>query len=259
MRIDPTQVQGLNEAVKALENVAANQVPFAMMVTLNRTIEEVNAAVREHMAKSFTVRVPSFVLPPVQLPASMRATKKNLRAEAGLGYDDGGKNNIGRRREQIFRKFESGGVKQAKDPNFPIAIPTAALRSNFSQLVPSAMYPQNLRLSPKVIGAGEIIPGLKRGKVRTLGGATIGKRARKQQGLEGIGGTFTILGVDGKPIGIFQRTGKGKADVRMIWAFEQTIRIPDLLDFFPIAERIVAERLLVNWEGARDLAIRSAK
>ncbi len=259
MRIKPADIIGLPEAVKALDDVARKHAPYAASVMINRTLEEVMAGGREHLQSRMKVRVPAFILPPVQLPRAARATKTKLQGQAALGYGDVTRDNVGDRREKILRKFETGGVKEAKDPQFPIAIPTDALRPSFGDLVPRAMFPQNLRLAPKKVGSGEILPALRNGLVRTLQGEKIGKRARKQQGLEGIGGTFTINDENGMPIGIFQRTGRGRKDVRMIWLYRRKIRIPDLMDFFEMADQIIQARALINWQGALELALRTAK
>lgn len=259
MQIKPADIVGLSEAMKALDDVAKKHAPYAASVMINRTLEEVMAGARRHIQQRMTVRAPAFTLPPLQLPRAARATKTNLKGQAAFGYGDVSKDNVGDRREKILRKFETGGMKEAEDPQFPIAIPTKALRPSFSDLVPRAMFPQNLRLAPKTVGGGETLPALRNGLVRTLQGEKIGKRARKAQGLQGIGGTFTVHDANGMPIGIFQRTGKGRKDVRMIWIYKRKIRIPDLLDFFDLADQIIQARALINWQGALELALRTAR
>lgn len=261
MRINPAEVRGLAEAIRAVDDAAKKQVPYATSIAINRTLEEVLAGARKQIAERFTVRVPVFVLPPVQLPTRDRATKTRLEGVASLGYSDGAKKDIGARREQILRKFETGGPKTAKDPDFPIAIPTQAIRHTFGDLVPLGFYPQNLRLAPKQFVGGEVLPALKRGKVRTLSGESTSNRKRRKAGMEGIGGTFTINDENGRPIGVFQRIGRGdgRQNVRMIWLYKQRIRIPNKLSFFPLAQQIVDERLLINWEGALALALRTAR
>lgn len=249
----------LKRAIESLDDVATKHVPFAAAVTFNRTGEEVIAKARVEMPKTFTVRSPDFVLPPQQLPASARATKKRLLMEVALGYPDVLPRSIGARREKIFRKFEYGGDKEARDLNFPIAIPSKELRPTKQAAIPKALYPVNLRLVPRKQPDNSILPGLRRGKVRTIDGATVTKRQRKELGLEGIGGTFTLLDENGKPIGVFQRTGLGRKDLRALWWFAPRIRIPRVLNFVEMANTVIEDRLLVNWEGAMALALRTAK
>jgi hypothetical protein len=259
MQLKPADIVGLPEMIRALDDVAKKHAPYAGSIMINRTLEEVLAGARTHVAERMTVRVPRFTLPPQQLPVRARATKTRLVGQAAFGYGDITRDNIGDKREKMLRKFETGGQKVAKDPQFPIAIPSKELRRNVADLVPQAMYPQNLRLVPKIVGSGETLPALRRGLVRTLQGAKVGKRQRKELGLQGIGGTFTVNDENGLPIGIMQRTGPKPEDVRWIWWFRQKIRIPDRLDFFPLAEQIIQERAPVNWQGAMDLALRTAK
>lgn len=261
MDLDAREVEGLKEAIAAVDDVARRHVPFAVSVAINRTLEEFLAVARGQIQERLTVRVPRFTLPPVQLPTAARATKAKLFGQAALGYGDVTRDTIGERREKLLRKFESGGTKTARDPQFPIAIPTQAIRPSFGALVPRTLYPQNLRLAPKVVGSGETLPALRKGKVRSLDGGNLGKRARKQQGLEGVGGTFTINDENGRPIGVFQRVGRGNTrnDVRMIWAYKQRIQIPDRMDFFDLADLVVRRRLVINFDGALAQALATAR
>lgn len=267
-------IQG-RDSVTSLLTGLQRQVPFAMSVAINRTAEEVLAEGRREIRENFIVRVPRFDLPPVQLPAAWRATVARPIATVDLGDDDGGSNGIGARRRRIFTKFEYGGTKQADDPDFPIAIPTKAIRPNPTALVPRAMYPTNLRLAPRKDADGSALAARRKGKVRTLAGheakqvvaradyyaalrATRGK-ARDKIGLQGIGGTFTMNDSQGKPLGVFQRIGTGHRAYRMIWAFRQRIAIPRRMDFARRGTAIINERFGVNFDGALALAIRTAR
>jgi hypothetical protein len=236
------------------------QIPFVTAIALNRTVEDALARARREIAQRFIVRVPGFIYPPVQLPRVWRATKQNPTAIFALGDGDGGSEGIGARRSSILSKFQAGGIKSASDPLFPIAIPTRAIRPNPRALVPQALYPKNLGLAPRRDVSGGTVPVRLKGAIRTLDGRKIGKRARKQQQLQGIGGTFTINSTEnGRPIGVFQRTGAGRKDVRMIWAYRQSIVIPRRLDWDGIARRTAEERWAINFEGALALAMRTAR
>jgi hypothetical protein len=251
-------VQGRDSVASLLSGIQ-QQVPYAMMVAINRTAEEVLAEARREIRSGFIVRSPKFDLPPTQLPRTWRATKTRPIATVDLGDDDGGKAGIGSRRRQIFSKFELGGTKHAIDSDFPIAIPTRAIRPSPSQLVPKALYPVNLRLTPRTQADGSILPALRRGKVRTLSGAAISNRARRQQQLVGVGGTFVIYDASGKPIGVFQRTGPGHRNIRLIWAYRQSIHIPKLMDFAARGSAIISERFGPNFDGALALAVATAR
>lgn len=250
-------VVGGDSLLSMLANVR-EQVPYVMAVTINRTAEEVLAEGRKEIQANFIVRSPAFDLPPVQLPKAWRATKTRQIATVNLG-DDGNPNDIGPRRRKIFTKFEYGGEKVAADPAFPIAIPTTAIRSSKTALVPRALYPTQLRLAPRKQADGSTLPALRKGKIRTLAGSKIGKRARNEAGLQGIGGTFTMTNSDGKPIGVFQRVGSGHRGYRMIWAFRARISIPKRMHFRERGTVIIETRFKDNFDGALELAIRTAR
>ncbi len=222
------------------------QLPYAMSLAMNQVGELAMAAVRVEMRQEFTLRVPRFDLPPVPLPRVWRATKTRLALKLAIGDTDGGEGWIGPRRERIFRPHEGGEIRQARDAQFPLFIPTTAIRPTFSSLVPRQLYPTNLRLVPRRLPDNTTLPALRRGKVVTLAGAKISNRARRKLGLEGVGGTFTINGPDGRPIGIFQRTGAGRRDLRMIWLAKQKITIKPRLNYF----RTLREVWELRWSDA---------
>lgn len=251
-------IEGKDSVLSMLANVR-EQVPFALAVAINRTAEEVLAEGRRQILANFTVRAPRFDLPPVQLPRAWRATKTRPIATVDLGDDDGGRDGIGARRKKIFTKFEYGGHKTALDPSLPIAIPTKVLRPSDTSVVPRGMYPTNLRLAPRLTPDGTL-PSLRKGKVRSLSGATLkSKKQRAELGLQGVGGTFTMKGHDGRVLGVFQRTGQGHRSYRMIWAFRQSIRIPRLTNFAARGTAIIEDRFWQNFEGALELAMRTAR
>lgn len=253
------RVDGLEDVRRALAAVP-KQARYATSIAINRTLEEALDGGRREIQSVMVVRAPAFVLPPTQLPTFARAKPTQLEGTAAFGYPDVHPNTIGDRREKILRKFEYGGEKTALDAQFPIAIPTKALRPSPSVAVPRAMYPVNLRLTPRRDADGATLPALRRGKVRTLGGGTVrSRKQRRELQLEGIGGTFGVMDETGRLQWVFQRTGPGRRDVRLIWAFRQAIRIPKLLHFTEIAGRIIDDRFLVNFGGAWDLAQRTAR
>jgi hypothetical protein len=248
----------LSGTPEATLRALGRQMPFALSVAMNRTVEDANAAVRRRMQSTFVLRRPGFDLPPQQLPSIARATKSRLHAEVRLAYADVTPGSVGDRREVIFRKHEEGLIKRADDPSFPIAIPTTAIRPSFPALVPLQFYPKNLRLAPRQQPDNTTLPALRRGKVVTLAGAKISNRARKQQGLTGTLGTFTISNEDGRPKFIAQRTGSGRRELRIIWLLKQQIRIKPLRFFYPTIAPVISERFPVNVAGAIDLALRTA-
>jgi hypothetical protein len=251
-------VQGQRALLAQLSGLS-KQVPYAISVAINRTAEEVLAEGRRQIKATMIVRAPGFVLPPVQLPRNWKATATRPIATVKLGDDDGGRQSIGARRRAILDKFEEMGRKTADDPDFPIAIPTRSLRKTPTALVPRAMYPKSLRLAPRMDASGKTILAKRKGKVRGLDGGAVGsKKKRMEAGLQGIGGTFT-MSRDGKPLGVFQRVGRGRRSIRMIWAYRGSIRIPKKLDMLRRGSEIIETRLPINFEGALAIAISTAR
>lgn len=225
-----------------------SQAPFGISVGINRLAELGMAAAGQGIKSRMTVRVPGFVLPPIQLPNSARATKDRLYAVADIAYGDDPKS-IGARRRAILAKFEDGGEKRSADPNYPIAIPTKALRPTPGTLVPRQMYPRNL------VGAF--------GKTGAFVGLTSGKRGKKRQGA-GQSSYFIInptqqLGAKPSAYGLYERYGPRPNQFRMIWAFRTKIPIPPLLHYQEDITRTVNENYVAELNAAMDFAIATAK
>lgn len=216
--------------------------PRAQEVAINRTVEEVLAEARTIIRRNFTVRVPGFILPPVQLPRVWRADAKRNRlfAVAALGDFDG-RNSIGARRSLILSKFEAGGQRDAG--TLPIAIPTKAARPSPSSVVPRKLYPRNL--------IGEF------NQEGTLTG--LGRKARTKGKRQKAVGRFFVLGSSADRFwGVYERTGPAESDVRRLWTFRRRIPIPQRLPFTATTQRIVATRFEPNLRGAIDLELRRA-
>lgn len=218
--VDPKEVVGFLGQLKS-------EFPWACSVAINRTVELGLQATRESMQRSMTIRVPAF-LPPQQLPTAWRATKDKLQAELRVGYGETPQS-IGTRAANIFSKFEEGGIKQ---PSGSVYIPTKALRPNKADLVPRALYPRNL------IGdfdsSGNLV-GFKRGKAR---GTKMGRGARSIYSYFVLD-PATQAGVSGRSWGIWERTGPGRGDIRMVWAFRRSVPIPASLRFYETGLSVV--------------------
>ena len=217
------------------------QAPFGISLGINRLTELAMAAAGKGIKSRMTVRVPGFVLPPVQLPNKWRATKAKLFATADIAYDDG-PGSIGARRRAILSKFEEGGTKKAFNPNFPIAIPTKVLRSSPTDLVPRSMYPRNLVGAFNSDGGFQ---GLTR-KARTKG--------KKEKAI----GPYFVLGHQGdRHWGLYERMGSNT--VKMIWAFRVQIPIPAILHYQRDIINTVDENYEKELRAAMDFAIETAK
>lgn len=227
----------------------------AAATAMNRTSEEALAQQRGRLKSNFLVRNPNFILPPVQLGAKQRATPKRLFTLVALGFDDG-PNSAGARRVSILSKFGTAQPKAAKSSLDPIAIPTKEIRPSPTSTVPRGLYPKNLRVIGRMkVGKGgqewmsPKAAGTQRKLTVTVGSGKEKLRLRQQDR------TFVLPGSFGKPSwGVWERIGPGARDIREIWMFRMSIRIPKRLDFEPEVRTLLTDRIMPNFDGALKLS-----
>lgn len=227
-----------SEAVSFLNGLYAEQIPFAASLALNRTAKDVQDAERGELLANFVVRQPQFILGSVRIPAFSKKTDSPMQVTIEIG-DRGG----------FLRKFQAPGVKQALDPTTPIAIPSTNIRPSFGDLAPRSLYPKNLRLVPRR-GVKGILPAQRH------------VTARGVVQLKGKLRTFVLDPKEHRGVStwaVWQRTGPGKHDIRMLWVYKTRIPIPKRLDFVPVGERVVRERWPIRWAEAFAQAMRSAR
>jgi len=227
-----------SEAETFLDALYRDQVPFAASLALNQTAKDVRAAEQQEIAANFVLRQADFNLRHVRIPKFSNKADDPMSVTVEIGE-----------RGKYLQKFQAPGVKTALDPAMPIAIPSTNIRPGFSDLAPRALYPKNLRLVPRK-GVTGILPAKRH------------VTARGVLQLKGKQRTFVLdpkehFGV--KTWGVYQRTGPGKQDVRLLWTFKSRIPIPKRLDFLAVGERVVNERWQENFTAAFARAIRSAR
>lgn len=239
LRVDVKPVVGM------LGNVA-KQVPFATAIALNRTMDDAQIAMKRGVEERFRLRSAqsrTWLLNTIYRGPGDRATKDNLRARIQVPED-----------RNVLARFEEGGLKTVKDPTFPFAIPTRAIRAFFGGTVDKKLLPKNLGLIARrnITGGFDLHA---KGKSRKAGFHTTG--TGKVQ-LKGRNRTFVVTLRSGHQ-GILQRTGPDRGNVRLIWAFRLQITDPPLLHFQATLRRVVAERWTINWNGAMAYAIATAR
>lgn len=235
IRVDSAEVQTYLQGLR-------DRGPEALALGINRTVEEGLAEVRTRMRRAFTIREHR-LLPPHKLPRAWQATPRRLWAPMQLGDDEG----LGLRRRQVYGKFEEGGPQTAKDPaGAPFAAPTEHIRPSPEAVIPRSKYPRNL------VGRFDQEGGFK-GLART---ANTKVRLKKLKGGE-IGvyrkqvGRYFVLGRPGDRFyGVYERTGPGRSDVRLLWHLFTHRRIPVLLGWEAAAKTIAESRFHVNLRGA---------
>lgn len=216
----------------------AKQLRFAIAKALNDTLVDVQQAIQAGMEERFELRRKTFNQRGIKIARGDFATKENLRARVHLDTRTG-----------YLRKFEDGGVKTAPDPNMPIAIPSENIRPNFKDVVPMGMYPKALRLVDR----------------RDVTGYLPAKRHTTKRGVPQIKGkrrTFVLdpnvhFGI--KTWGVYQRTGPGRRDIRLLWTYKSKIPIPNRLRFVETARRVALERWPKNMGSAIAYALASAR
>lgn len=235
------------------ENLA-KQVRFAGAVALNRTADEINAALRERVRRQFIIRRPALLtlVAPRELPRHQRATRENLTAivrTEGFG--------------RIFNPFEEGEPKVGT-PTRPVAIPTEFLRPNRRQEIPKRWFPENLGLVSK-LEAGGTQRYFALGKDSLKKGKTpVSVTSRGAVQIKGKHRTFVLdprlhRGVSPQGHGVYVRIGPAREDVRMIWAYRPQVSRPSILGYHSTARAVYRERMAANYQGAFAFALRTAK
>lgn len=219
-----------------LAGLFREQIPFATSLALNQTAKDVQAAERAHLTDAFTIRRP-WVTQGVTIPKF--SDKHDAVMSVTVQVDP---------TRSFLGKFEAGGAKYGS-PDEPIAIPSVNVRPALVDLPPLSLYPKNLRLQPRhgvtgILAAQRHVT--KRGVVQLQG---------KQRTF--VLDAATMFGV--RVSGVYQRTGPGKHDIRLLWTYKPRIPIPARLAFVPTAERTIIESWGPRFEAAFRRAVATAK
>lgn len=240
----------ISKAVAWLTDKEQRQIPYALARATNMTATDFQDAMRAGIARRFTLRQPRFIMNSVKIERGNWATSKGFKSGGGkfsATVSMGGEGSK-RSRSGVLVKFEEGGEKTSADPNYPIIIPTAALRGSFAELPPRSMYPKNLRLLPRQ-GIESTMP------------ANVHVTKRGVEQLKGKRRTFVLdptKHIGANVWGVFQRFGPNRSDIRLIWRYKTRVKIPQRLQWAETAQRIVPERFAANFRTALAEALKSA-
>jgi hypothetical protein len=255
-------VKVLFKAPKEMVNPIYGVSVKALVLAINRTIEEGQAAERSSMASNFIDRRSGFLNRMVKIAPGDRPTAANIVGNLRIIGPEGAED-----RAAILTRHEDGGTRTtgggySDDLSTRIGglfyIPTTVIRPQFSSIVARKLYPTNLRLVPRRDVVGTLKP-----KTRTTSSGRIV--------LEGDQRTFVLLGANGgAPIGIFQRKGgkRGKSagkratwhnsqrfdrdDIQEIWRFKPSINLKPRLHFFEVVPDTIRTRTPINFKGYLD-------
>ena len=219
-------------ALKAEFKAVGRQAPFALSLAINNTGLKAQQAVRQEVARSFSLRgTGSFFDKGVVFK---RGTKSKPMAELMIGVSGGAKGGATARATAILARHEEAGSRES----------TEVVRAG-SQLVPAGFFlpgpglrtpSTNVprRLYPAAIGATiRLEPS---GKAYYA--STVKERGRGQRKVRDA--YFVI-----PRVGIFQRQSGGLGSkVRPIWFFARRVRTPARTGF----QRMADETIEDHWE-----------
>lgn len=230
----------VNALTAELRDTAKRQIPFAMAMALNRTVEEMQERIRQRMfQRGFTIRTASsarWLANSIKIRRDDRATKTNPVARVRIESPGRGGGRAG-----LLGFLEGGGVRFSQyaigsgtvfGPS-SVAVP---LRQPDSQVMPRNLYPSQTGLQERRAIDGGLTAGSLKGKRRTFA-----IRTKPGQGL------------------ILQRTGKGQRDTKVLFAIKPRVQVQGRDFFFPTAERTARERFEVNFAGFMAMAVRTAR
>ncbi len=265
----------------------AKQIPFAAALALNRTGDEAARIGRRRAAKKFIRRgAQSDQFFDASFTLVKFATKRDLsisfgisdrlRQNASTSVNQGG--GLGRRAVSLIA-FEDGTdrVQPSGRTNANLLyapVTGSSLKPDVRDLLPKWAYPKALGLIDAPLNGG----GRQFGQDRTPDrrGSKRGLRARENRM------AFILRRDDGSPIGIFRRVqglgpqlkgtrrgsklyggrvrpGAGGTVLELLFATPKRIKIDNRLQFLPNAERDMAARINVNFQGMFALILNPAR
>lgn len=225
---------------KELQDSVKRQIPFAMMMTLNRTAEEMQERIRQRIyQRGFTVRSAAsarYLSNSIRIRRSDRATKTSPSARVRIEPQGNGGGRAG-----LLGFLEVGGPRSSQfavgsGATFGPGSVVVPQRSSPMEMIPRALYPSMTGLQERRAIDGSLSKGSLKGKRRTFA-----VRTKPGQGL------------------ILQRTGKGKRDTRVLFVVKPRVQVEGRQFFFSTAERTARERFEINFAGFMALAIRTAR
>jgi hypothetical protein len=206
--------------IAELDEIRRNQVPFAMSLAMNVTMEQVQLAQRHRIESQMTLRRRTFVLRLVKIAAEDRAVKDRLTSSVRI---EGPKAQP--QRGQVLTRHETGGARHGKN-GAPLFLPTQRLRPTPASAISQALYPAKLMVNGSPAGRG----------IFTL--------------TPDMGSKLT-----GRGAGIFRRVGHGKGGLIKLWRYLPTTTLDPSLAFDVTFHAIVTAEFNKNFTGALGYAL----
>jgi hypothetical protein len=246
---------------RELADTRLRQMPYAVMMTLNRTAEEAQEAIRQRIfQRGFTVRSAvsaRFLANSIKFSRGDRATKTS--AVARLTIEPPGK---GGGRSGLLGFLEEGGVRFSQfaigsgatfGPG-SVAIPQ---RDGPMQQMPRNLYPSQTGLQERRSIEGGLTAGSLKGGRRTFAirtkageGLILQRTGSKQKRAK----HNRIVG--GNRMGLWHGD---RENTRVLFVIKPRVRVEGRHFFFPTFERTVLARLEVNLLAFMGHALRTAR
>lgn len=236
---------------ESLAELVTRQMPFALSLALNTTMEDTRQAGRNQVRTQFSLRTPqSERFLSLGIAISRKATKTDMHAVLEVG----GRYNLGKAaRYTKLAQFEEGGVRSGAGilGNNRIKVFDGVELIPYQKPTARAMYPVNLGLQPRRTIMGGLSEASLQGKKRTFVVRTGPK-------------TGTILQRTGKKSG--EAKGKGardgkRNDPKLIRLFrirpKVTIRARHWM--LPATQVVWDKRFTTNLDRALEYALKTAR
>jgi hypothetical protein len=221
-----------------LEN-GGKRMAFAVVNALNQTAKDIQIAEREHVAASFQLRKPDFVLRQAALikaaaGGSGFANVKAGRFEARIS--------VGERPRLILSGFEAGDERMPfKGKNVAVPVTGGPARPSFASSVQETFTFRSLNLRP-VTSHGQ---GRRKRKMDVRIHAHVTATGKLQW--KGAQRTFLLTETAQAPQGgVFQRVGPGRGDIRMVYSFRPAFRLARRLHFLETGQRVADRTFQAN-------------
>ena len=196
------------------------QLPFVTSLAINRTAKDFQKKQTAQIFAGFKIRRPAFARRAVKI----RPFSKKHRLAAKIAIDPPGG------RKDIFAKFESRHRKRPQEGRH-LAVPIA-VQGGKSGVIPKSRRPRGFKI----------------------------RQVRGQTGtvqLKGRRRTFILRG--GRSPGIYQRTGRARRAIRLLYSFKRSVPIDDRLHFIDNAKRWIPDLYKANFRKAFRQAMRTAR
>lgn len=236
--------KGLRERLQALDRLEREQLPFAAALALTATAQDVKKALVDEMASVFD-RPTRFTLNSLFVDPATKASMKARVWMKDRTPDSGGRAAT----EWLAPQIYSGGRDQKGSEK----------GLNAKGVLPNGQYIMPAK-GLKLDAHGNISRGTMNKIVSGLG-AQRDKYANSTTSRRSAGNLkrYFVMKKGNRPIGIAERTGKGKAGMRMVVAFASRPQYSKRFDFFEVANRVAEDRLPIQFELALARALATAR